>query len=305
LLILGIIASSMADIGSLPPPISTRWRVLISETAEVSTFENVRIAEIEWLDAAGDVIPATGMYHTASSIVESNSPNNAFDGNPTTYWNGYRDDGTLYGQTAWISTEFDDPEEVRGVRLTGGPDELTQNPREFSIQYLSPAGSWITLFKVYSQVMWVAGEERTFRQGMRVWRFVINTTTDGSVTTLAEVEFRTTEGIGESNAGAGGFPLVSSFVTGSDRFGAFDEDNNEAWSADVLPAYIEYWFPETKDVAEVAVFASTGFEDQLPATAQLFYSDDYGLNYTEVDPFSMVEVEGGYGYLYGYFYGGV
>ncbi|QIV65775.1 putative tail fiber protein [Mesorhizobium phage Cp1R7A-A1] len=305
MIILGIVANQQnGGTYGTPPPISADWRVLVSETASGAPGTTVFVNKLEWLDAAGSVISVATADHSANASDGSHVPQACFDEDDTSYWAGLRDTGTLYGVNAWIQTTWEDAVEVRGVKLQASWDNMDGCPGEFSIQYKTPGGAWLTLFKVISQVGWDAQELRSFHLGGRVWRLVVNSTEEGTKVAIGEIEFRSVANVSERHNDDGGQPLASDQVLPESRFNAFDNDPSTVWSADALPASIEYWFQTTKPVEQVALFAVADRLDQQALTTQLFYSDDYSATWIEAGSVPVLSVSGGYGYGYGYFYGG-
>lgn len=303
MIIPGIVASQQAGAFTTPPATSADWRLIIRDVQSGVITDKVQIAGVVWLDAAGDPISTTGATFFASNWEGSDGPDKAFDGDPDTYWSAFRDAGILYGPSPFVQTTFTGSVEVRGVKVTTNNLNLNLSPKVFEVQFKTPHGAWLSIFKVYEQDQWVENEERLFQLNGRVWRLVINTTDEGSIVTIGELEFRSVANVAENHFDDLGFPLVSSYVPPNTRFNAFDNDNVNFWSTNVLPAYIEYWFPTAKAVEQVALFTIPGREDEAPATTQLFYSDNFGLTYTEVVGVDIINISGGYGYGYGYFYG--
>ncbi|RUW57175.1 discoidin domain-containing protein [Mesorhizobium sp. M8A.F.Ca.ET.021.01.1.1] len=305
MIILGIVANQQnGGTYGTPPPVSAKWRVLVNETGSYAPNTTVFINKLEWLDAAGAVISVASADHSANASEGSHLPQACFDDIDGTYWAGPRDSGTLYGVNAWIQTAWAAEVEVRGVRLQAGWDNTIGSPAEFSVQYLTPGGAWLTLFKVVSQVDWDIQELRNFHLGGRVWRLWVNSTLEGTKVAIGEIEFRSVANVSERHNDDGGQPLVNYQALPESRFNAFDNDPATVWSANTLPARIEYWFQTTKPVEQVAVFAVADRLDQQPLTTQLFYSDDYGFSWTEAGDVPVLSVSGGYGLGYGYFYGG-
>lgn len=304
MIIFGIVASQQAGAFGFPPAIGDVWRLVVSDVQSGVESDPVQIAGITWLDAAGDPIDMTDAFHQASNSDGGNGPDEAFDGAGDTYWGALRDSGTTFGPQPWLQTTFNTDVEVRGIRIQSAEAPMDYAPQVFEVQFQTPGGSWLGVFKVYAQDQWDGNEERTYQMGGRIWRLVVNSTDEGTLAALGEVEFRSVADTPENHYDDGGFPRVSSFIPPDGRFNAFDNDNEDPWRTDTLPAWIEYWFPTTKLVEQIAVFTIVGEENQAPATTQLFYSDDFGLTYTEVMGVDVINVSGGYGYGYGYFYGG-
>lgn len=304
MIILGVVASQQAEITGIPEPDSVAWRILITGNQVLAPETNISIGRVRWLDENGDVISLTGATHTANSYIGGHLPNHAFDTNEETYWTGMRDTGVIYGVNAWLQTTWGTSKEVRGIIIEAAADDagIDDAPREFAIQYRTPGGSWITLFSVIGQITWDPNESRIYRLGGRVWKVVVNTTTEGTTTTVSEIEFR--ESVDVSEPAEGGFIIASSEVLPDRHNYAADGSAGTVWSTDSLPASVEYWFPTTKIVNQIAIFGSTGREDEAPLTVQVYYSDDFGVTFTEVGDMNVVIDTGGYGFDYGNNYGG-
>lgn len=287
--------------GEPPPPDNSvtaqRWRILGSETQAALGSNTMTFAELDFLNATGDVVSTSG-----ATITESNTWGGGetgaslFDGDATTDWATPRGAAV---EDEWVECDFGTSVTIAGCILTARDDagDVGGIPTDWKLQYWDGA-SWIDYITIVDLPGWFTagaglGSQMRFFKNGRTWRLRVTETEHGDFLGLDGVEFRSASGVSETH-GTGvadpyahatnhwGAPTVSTESAGY----AFDGDSATHWGCNMAlsgnQADLFYSFSSFKDVAELFLDSRSGSPTHAPRDFTLAYSDDGGGTFTTV-----------------------
>jgi hypothetical protein len=132
-----------------------RWRLFFTQAG--SSFTGGAVGELEFRDANGTRIPTLG-----AAIAQSDSfgaKANAFDQNSATFWAGAS--GTIPG-SGYLGFYFDSPTWVHSYKYQARPDQASQTPVGWKLQYSPDGTTWVDADEVASEAAFSNGEIRTY-----------------------------------------------------------------------------------------------------------------------------------------------
>jgi len=258
------------------------WRIFMSNTNGASDFLN--LAQIQFLNHSGTLIPATGGTVLFSTQTASNEAFYCFDGTPLA--------------NSWLSTsptnqyvgyQFTSPVAPETVTLWGpNSGNILRCPLNCTMDYSDNGSSWTTAisFSMYGPVF---SSSQTFPTvtppagSHRFWRVFCSDNNGGSsFIILDEIQFRATPGGANLTAGAtasyGGNTVgrvqYSSDVGGDEAYNAFT-GTGALWASNGTTNQYNGWvFPSATPVQEVALTSGNGQAARAPKNMAIQYSDD-------------------------------
>lgn len=295
-----------ATMRSFPKPTvqsANRYWMVRSRRFEREVWNgNFSVAELKFYEAGVDVTSAG----TAIGDVQfsSQAPSLAFDGNNATYY------ASQYTDEAWVGYDFGSgvTRDIDRIDLRARSDFDGQAPQCGQLYYSQNGETWLPDWGFVSPTQWGLSELRTFIEGAvsgkYAWRIAMTARQGGGGTTaipygLHEVQFRTVAGVPSTNTNlvvgvaraSGVYTNNASYipakafdgvVTGDSAF--VGEDTRGGSHDDVH--WIGMFFPNGREVAEIALTARTTYEADSPSAFDIQYSEDHGITWVTTDTFS-------------------
>jgi hypothetical protein len=152
--------------GANTPPASggtsDKWRILISETQNATSWPSIN--EMEMRATSGGADQCNGGTASASSTnpdppgSETRPASSAFDDNFSTLWQG-----STSARPQWLEYDFLSPVTVTEVSMTADNISVGPNgcPKTFDIQHWDGT-DWVTEWSVADSGTWTAGETKVF-----------------------------------------------------------------------------------------------------------------------------------------------
>lgn len=258
------------------------WRLFVTNTNGGTV---VNVGELNFKDASGSTIPATGGTASASSN-DGNAPASAFDGSLSSIWRA------TSGANEWLRYQFAAPVAVAQIVLytpTSGTDFINRAPKDCKLQYSDDGSTWSDAFS-FTNYLPVSGYGETYPfvappSGYhRAWRvFCVNNNGD-AIIRIEELEFRATAGgADQTSTTATDGRAISSSGTAS---GAFDNTTSQWNSATNTNEWVGFVFAAAVKNEEITVKSgSVSAATRSPKDMLFQYSDD-GVTWTTQKTFA-------------------
>lgn len=280
--------------GSIPPAygLHAYWRLFVTNNNGSASF--ISLAELEFLDGSGTLIPATGGTAIASSVNAGSSASNAFDSSIASSWAATSGIVT----NSWIGYQFSSPVGVESIRLGTKTANPEQTPKDCTLQYSDDGSSWSDAFSL-SNTLWVPGAYTVFPETLasgyhRAWRLFVSDN-DGTTSNifLSEMEMRATAGGADQTANVGtgsadGRVVFSTQLAGNEAYRLFNNaTGTDRWVASTsTDAWVGFIFPNPVKIEEIALTAPSNTPaTRNPSIFTLDYSDD-GTSWTTQKSFA-------------------
>lgn len=269
----GMMIGSAAAAVYLPGATAATWKIVVRNSNVQGDYFN--LADLKWLDLAGNPISTSGATHTGSTA-QAGAVGNMFDGDPVnTFYqvNPAYDDGV---QTpTFFQTVFPGNVTVGGVRMLGYSTFTSRCPALFDVFYNVGAGDVYLFTGVYNG--WAAGVSVDFMDpaaGPQTDWIVALQHVQTSLWQQAEAELRAS--IGGADQANGGTPLSSAnFAASGNAIGNLWNGNLADYAGTPSPYYWD-WFgyrlTSAMSIAEVAMTSKAGANTTDCITAGTIYA---------------------------------
>lgn len=268
------------------------WRVYALNNNGGTSY--IQIAQVEFLDASGNLIAPSGGTVIFSSEVISNEAVYAFDGTPLA--NSWLGNGTT---NQWIGYQFPAAKAVASVRLWTAGGTIDRAPKDCILQSSNDGSTWVDAFS-FSYYYPVISTARTFPLATPAagyhyaWRLFCADNNGGSTWIIInEIEFHSTIGGADITSSAASYTgdttgrvIYSSFDGSGDAYLAFSGTSGQWLSAGTTNQWIGQAFPNPVAIAEIAVTSANGQASRAPQNMKLEYSDDGGSTWTAQKTFA-------------------
>lgn len=260
------------------------WRVFVTDNWGAAS--HIQIAEIEFLDSGGTIIPATGGTAIGSDDSTGGEYAKAFDGNTATAW--LADSGAA---NQWVGYNFGATKLVEGVRiksLASGTDFLTRQPKTCKLEHSTDGVTWTTHISFHNSNLAGASQVYPITAGAgfhKYWRlFAVDQNGAASNTAIDDLQWRATAGgadqstVLSSNNGDSTCRSISVDSFYSD-FQVHDSDLSGSFTSHLSGTTNMWWgtvFAVPIKVEEILVKCGTTSTQRAraPKNMRVEYSDD-------------------------------
>lgn len=233
---------TVADLGSGDGP-HRYWR-LLSIRGIPAANGYLEINEMELRETSGGPNVATGGTASASSLFGSNVASNAFNGNPSDYWES--DDVIETGDTpssrgTWLKYDLGagNAKLIQEVSILVNA-YVDEGPLDFLIQYSDDDVTWTSKGRFRAATPWVVSTPQVFSlsrpvvTGRRYWRLYSIAAQNGAdYTTIQEISLN--EYAGGPDRAFPSYQSCDGFFSGYQSWKAIDRNAATAWGSPSLP----------------------------------------------------------------------
>lgn len=271
---------------------ATQWRLRFPTIREASSFSDVGVAEVMFLENPGDgAQPGSGTGATDATVIVGPAAN-AFDGNTST-------ELVIRAPTPsqFISFTFDSEQTISAVSIRCRGSFPLNIFKELVVEY-NDGGGWTEIAHYYGVPDWSGGETRVFSfadteedepGGHRYWRFAVTANHGSNPSTAVEIEFLNG---GDNLTSQWQSTITDGIIANSQARVAFNGvvsgDSFCNFGNVTVPARwigIDFGRARVVDTLRITARGNASFTSQTPRDGTVDYSDD-GTNFTlafEVD----------------------